>query len=115
MATMTTTETSRIDNNSASPIKRVWEALVRFWDRGGVSTDALYSLRYDSEHFVHNDGTVAQYYGGNSGFKGSRRVAMAHQPTDSSDRLDHILEAEGRFGGTISESLSVYGKRRKAS
>lgn len=116
--------TKTIDSTVASPagetiqkrsmIGGLWHAVVRFWDSGTASVDALYSHKNDSRSYVEFDGVSPQYHGSGKAIPG-RMTGQSPNQSTADDRLGQILEAQAQFRTTIPSALAVHGNRRKAS
>ena len=93
-----------------SLLRRAARAVVRFWDQGGSSVEALYSARFDGEHFVESHGDAIQSYGGNSAFKPARSRRPSIQ--EEYRTLRRVLGSEKRFVGS---APSLQDQQQKAS
>ena len=93
-----------------SLLRRAWRAVVRFWDQGSSSVDALYASKFDNEHFIDTHGSTVQYYGNASAFKPAsirpRSVQSEYQT------LRTILGSKERFART---PVRQQDEQRKAS
>ena len=95
-------------------LKKVLNGVARFWDSGTVSIDALYAYKNDASHFIGQFGSY-DYASATGSANGVHRVIPVHERDESTEgRVEQILGSEDRFGGQISEPISVHTARRKA-